>query len=112
MRFFILITLILQTYSVSAANDARIVGFVTGDQGAVAAFVLVRDCDQIGSHNWETQTGADGKFEFKVSPGCYDVFISAPKFHPYSKRIHVNGGSTGSVRVRIKTEWPMRGTIG
>ena len=49
----------------------------------------------------EVATDKDGNFEMSLPRGIYDVFVSAPAFSPYCKKIRVKRGLELKVKLSV-----------
>lgn len=104
----LIVLILLCLCSVSSASTGEINGTITReDSHAIShAFVILHNVaendPEYHSHNWEALTDSNGEFSFTVQRGCYDVFVSAFAYEPYSKRVCVLGPSQISLKVKMK----------
>jgi len=66
------------------------------------AFVLVHS----GSRKEDTTAKVDenGRYELRLRPGLYDVFVAAEGFVPSCKKVEIVAGSTTTYKARLKPD--------
>ena len=98
----------------TSSTMTAVEGVLTGESsGAIrGAYVLVHDSSpgssQYVAQNWEMRTGEDGRFSFKLPSGCYDFFVSATFFFPYSDRVCVHDGRNDLLKLKLKADKHVR----
>lgn len=88
-------------------------GIVSGDGNRInAAFVLIRDYQSpapgYGAGKWQTETESDGTFSVLIQPGCFDIFISATLYTPYSKRFCIEANHPPLFKIKMKKDPHLR----
>jgi len=107
---------VLCMFSASAETESAIVGRVTDSEGAVIANARVLiHWDSSGSavglaDNVGTKqdvivfSDANGRYEARVPPGFYDVFISATAFTPIAGKARVKEGRAATFGASLRAD--------
>lgn len=106
--------LLLLISTVFAQPSAKIKGSVVDKKGnpVKSAVVIAHDTSENDamsySHIWQMATGVNGNFEFNVSLGCYDVFVSATLFIPSAARVCPEPGADAVFTIKLKKDPHLR----
>ena len=109
MRVVIFLLLFAIPGAAQISQRATMRGNVSREDGRSIrdAFVLVHDnsagAPEYVSQNWQMRTKDDGEFSFTIEPGCYDIFVSATLFFPFSQRLCVDE-RTPALKIKLKAD--------
>jgi hypothetical protein len=98
MRFLSFLMVVL--FAVASAKGATLSGAVRDSEGAIISNAhLIVHFDPSGSKRLNgttaikedliSATDSGGRFSLELSPGFYDVFVTAPGFSPYCTKIRL-----------------------
>ncbi len=81
---------------------ARIEGIVKeGSKPVAGVLAVANNYESV----WSMKTNTQGEFSFYLPPGCYDVLLSSPLFHPKVKRLCIDSrGGVKKLSVKLSRE--------
>ncbi|MGB9197755.1 MAG: M28 family peptidase [Terriglobales bacterium] len=101
--FVVLFVGLFASLPAAAQNDAPsepLMIAVTDPTGAMVPHALI-EVSPAPANAKEMYTGPDGKFTIHLTPGTYEVFVTAAGFRRWTRRVEVQAGASQMVGVKL-----------
>ena len=113
LMLFLLSGAVARSEPQSINDTGKLAGRVTGwnNSPLADAFIYLHDADGEERANSAGRTGdikatvdGSGRFEARLSPTYYDVFVASPLYLPDCRVIHIEAGKTTEMTVKLELD--------